>query len=173
MKINCPHCTKEIEFLVKSNIINQPNVNGHANVSQSQGDINQSPSTPVSQTPIISRGAPIQSHGAVYYRDNNTGQVFVQQAQSGLGNAQQAQNLQQERQITQSQLDVSSNGVSKTVQENAKTNVVNNPSAVDNEQIRGVAFGAPKPPLNTANEQKHKEAENILSRLANSDGMKR
>ena len=161
MKINCPHCSKEIEFLVKSNVI-AANVNVQSIQPHSQSSV-----TTASQTPIISRGAPIQSHGTVYYRDNNTGQVFVQQTASNTS----VQVPQPTIQSTQSQLNLS-NGVSKTVQESVKTNVANNPNNIDPEKLRSAAFGTPKPG-NVVHEQKHKEAENILSRLASSDGIKR
>ncbi len=152
MKINCPHCSKEIEFSVKGPF-NQQNENNINPIQQSHQP---------QQTPIISRGAPIQNNSSVYYQDHNTGQVFAK-SPSLLNDFQQ--NQVQHEEAAQSQLSLS-NGISKIAQESAKTNVVNNPHAVDSDAVRNIAFGTPK---QATQDQKQKEAENILSRLASSD----
>jgi hypothetical protein len=161
MKVNCPYCTKEIEFLIKNNANGIPNM-----VSKDVQRVQ--PLSVVSSTgtnTIISRGAPIQSQGTIYYKDNNTGQIFTQpnQGQIHIPNGSQAN--------TQTQLSVGNENkvTSSYIQESVKANVVNNPNAVDTDTIKSVAFGTPKPG-NVANEQKQKEAEMMLSRLASSDG---
>ncbi len=176
MKLNCPHCTKEIELMIKNGISNglnaQVNQNSIQNIIQPVSNPN-----PVQQTPIMSRGAPIQSHGTTYYRDNDTGQVFIRPSSSNLQqnvNPNPIQNTTQLNvspvQTQQAQLNlngqVTGNGVG--IHESVKSNVANNPDNVDQDRVRSVAFGTPKPD-NFAHDQKHKEAENILSRLASSD----
>ena len=172
MKLNCPHCTKEIELMIKNGISNGLN----SQINQNTTPQASNPTT-IQRTPIMSRGAPIQSHGTTYYRDNDTGQVFIRPLQSNIQqdtNVVQPSSIQQNVnpvQTQQSQLNlngsVTGNGVG--IHENVKVNAANNPSNVDQESVRNVAFGTPKPG-NVANDQKHKEAENILSRLASSDG---
>lgn len=172
MKLNCPHCTKEIELMIKNGISNGLSSQINPNSIQPVSSLN-----PVQQTPIMSRGAPIQSHGTTYYRDNDTGQVFVRPSSSSLQqniNLNPTQNTAQSNvspvQTQQAQLNlngqVTGNGVG--IHESVKSNVANNPNNVDQDKVRSVAFGTPKPD-NTAHDQKHKEAENILSRLASSD----
>ncbi|MBI4154650.1 hypothetical protein HY498_01025 [Candidatus Woesearchaeota archaeon] len=152
MKINCPHCTKEIEFILKANLpsIEVP-INGSSN--------NQ-------VTPIISRGVPIQSHGTVYVRDNDTGQVFTQPKTNGDGiNGEAKQNIiGVERPQVQTTLTSSQKNVAI---ESAKNNVVNDPSIMDSERVRSAAFGTTVPSKG-GTESKHKEAENLLTKLASS-----
>jgi len=149
MKINCPHCTKEIEFIFKANLpsIEVP-VNGNSNINQ--------------VTPIISRGAPIQSHGTVYVRDNNTGQVFTQPRTNGEAkqNIIGVEGPQVQTTLTSSQKNVA--------MESAKNNVINDPSIMDSDRVRNAAFGTTVQSKG-GTEGKHKEAENLLTKLASSD----